>query len=340
MKSLFKKVFIIAEAGVNHNGRLDLAYGLVDAAKRTGADAVKFQAFKAEELVSPNAPLAAYQKQTLQGSIKNQFDLIKSLELSMEDFRKIQTYCRKKNILFLVTPFDHQSVDLLQALNVAMFKIPSGEITNVPFLKYVAQKQKPILLSTGMSTLEEVKEAVKAIYQTRNRQLVLLHCVSEYPAPMEDLNLRAITTLQKRFGLDIGFSDHSLGIEASVAAVALGAKVIEKHMTLDKTMPGPDHKASLDTKEFAQLVKAIRHIEKAMGDGVKSPQKSEIKNIATIRKSIYARNKILQGQIIKDEDLVIRRPAQGLLPKEIEGVIGRRAKRDIKENALIKREYF
>ncbi len=331
----FKKVFIIAEVGVNHNGSLKLAFKLIDQAKMAGADAVKFQVFSAQELVSPDTALAKYQAKNLGPKVKNQFDLIRNLELSADDFKKLQAYCLKKKIKFLASPFDHSSVDLLNKLKVDMFKIPSGEITNLPLLQYLARTKKMLLLSTGMSTLKEVETAVRSIKAAGNHQLVVLHCVSEYPAPMMDLNLNAIGTLKHCLKLPIGFSDHSLGFEGTIAAVSLGACVIEKHMTLDKNMPGPDHKASLNPSEFKQMVSAIRNIEQAMGDGVKRPMKSELKNRALVRKSIFARNEILKGSMIKEKDLVIRRPANGLPPTELGKVVGRKVRQNIQPNQTI-----
>lgn len=328
------KVFIVAEAGVNHNGRFQTAKKLIDAAQKAGADAIKFQTFKAEEVVSPKALLASYQKKSFPKE-KNQFKLIKKLEFSFESFKKLSDYCRKKSIMFLSTPFDYQSVDFLQAVRVPLFKISSGELTNIPFLKYVAEKKKRVILSTGMSDIEEVKQAVDAIYSTGNKDLVLLHCVTDYPASFEDVNLRVMETLRKVFKVPVGYSDHTAGIEIAVAAASLGASVIEKHLTLRRTMKGPDHQASLEPNEFAQMVTAIRRVEKALGNGVKRPTESELKNIPVVRRSVIAAGNIVKGKPITPSDVVIKRPGYGIQPKDLEGLIGRRAVRNIKKDDVI-----
>lgn len=328
----------MAEAGVNHNGQLQLAKQLIDAAKTAGCDAVKFQTFRSERLVSKKAQLAAYQKRHKSNNEQNQWDLIKRLELSWVEFKKLKEYCQKKKILFVSTPFDFESVDLLEKLNVPFLKISSGEVTNLPFLKYIAQKGRPVILSTGMSTLKEVEEAVKVIVQTGNKNLVLLHCVTEYPAPVKEINLRAMLTLQKAFHFPVGYSDHTLGIEVAVAAVALGARVIEKHLTLDRHLPGPDHRASLMPSEFQQMVMAIRNVEKALGDGIKRPASCEVKNLPIVRKSITAAEPIFKGELITSEKVTLKRPGYGLAPKFLPDVIGKRAAVNIAPDEPIQRK--
>ncbi len=334
------KVFIIAEAGVNHNGRLDLARKLVDVAKYCECDAVKFQTFKTEELVTTSVKVVGYQKRGREGSKQSQFDLIKKLELSYEDTCKIQQYCKNKKIVFLSTPFDKDSVDFLDKIKMPVFKISSGEITNFPLLEYIAKKNKPMILSTGMAFLKEVKEAIEVIVKTGNKNLVLLHCLTEYPAPYKSVNLRAMKTLKKVFNFPIGYSDHTLGIEVSLAAVALGAKVIEKHITLNQNMPGPDHKASLMADEFEQMVKSIRNIENALGDGIKQPAKCEQKYRNLVRKSIVAKRNVCKGQRITEEDVSIKRPGNGILPKEFKKIIGKKIIRNIKKDTVLSWSHF
>lgn len=330
-----RRVFVVAEAGVNHNGKLSVACRLVDAAKEAGCDAVKFQTFKAENLVSSKAQLAEYQKKNGSRATKNQFDLIKQLELSFEEFKRVKIYCDQKKITFLSTPFDHESADFLEQLKVPIFKISSGEVTNAPFLRYIASKDKDIFLSTGMADIQEVSEAVKTIYQAGNKKLVLLHCVTEYPAPYKSVNLKAILTLAETFKIPVGFSDHTMGIEASIAAVALGAVVIEKHLTLNRRFSGPDHQASLLPGEFKKLVSSIRNIEKALGDGIKQPAHVEKKYIRLVRKSLVAAQDIVQGQFISDKDIVIKRPGYGIPPKDLNKVTGLKARRKIRKDDVL-----
>jgi len=347
------KVFIIAEAGVNHNGSLELAHKLVDVSKEAGVDAVKFQTFKAENVVSKTAEKAEYQKKTT-GTAESQFEMIKKLELSFKDFEKIKQYCDKKGIIFLSTPFDYESADFLENL-VPLYKIGSGEITNLPFLEYIAEKGKPIILSTGMSVLGEVEEAVNTIinanssffdtshfslFTSHPSPLTLLHCVSNYPANFEDINLKAMLTLKEVFKLPVGYSDHTLGIEIPIAAVALGAKVIEKHFTLDKNLPGPDHKVSLEPDELKAMVKAIRNVEKSLGNGIKRPIQSEFEVMEVARRSIVATRDIKAGEVIKGLDILIKRPGTGILPKFKKIVIGMRPTRDIKKDELFNWEDF
>ena len=335
------KVFIIAEVGVNHNGDLALACKLVDAAVEAGADAVKFQTFKAENVASRIAEKAKYQKKTTDEA-ESQFEMIKKLELSFEDFVKIKDYCDKKNIIFLSTPFDYESVDFLENL-VPLYKIGSGEITNLPFLEHIAKKGKPIILSTGMSTFGEVEEAVNLILPILTSHvspLILLHCVTNYPAKYEDVNLKAMLTLKEAFKLPVGYSDHTLGIEVPVAAVALGARVIEKHLTLDKNLPGPDHKASLGPQELKAMIKAIRNIEKSLGNGIKAPTQSEYEAMKVVRRSLVATRDIRAGEVVRESDIVIKRPGIGIPPKFKEIIIGMRPTRDIKKDRPFNWEDF
>jgi len=333
------KVFIIAEAGVNHNGSLDLAYQLVDVAKEAGADAIKFQTFKAENVVSKLADKAEYQKKTT-GSDKSQLEMIKKLELSFEDFVKLKKYCDKKEIMFLSTPFDYQSIDFLYDL-VDIYKIPSGEIINYPYLKHIATKNKPLIMSTGMANLGEIEEAINIIRSVNSEaKISLLHCTTNYPTPYEEVNLKAIQTLAAAFKLPVGYSDHTLGIEVPIAAVARGAKIIEKHFTLDKKLPGPDHKASLEPSELKEMVKAIRNIEMALGDGIKKPNKSETEIMKVARRSLIATRDIRAGEIIKESDIAIKRPGTGILPKFKEIVIGMKLINDIRQDEPFRWENF
>lgn len=326
--------FIIAEAGVNHNGDVTLAKKLIDVAREAGADAVKFQTFRAEELVTETAEKAEYQKETAD-SEESQFEMIKKLELAGSDFEKISAYAQRQGILFLSSPFDNGSADLLEELGVPAFKIPSGEITNFPLLQYIARKHKPVILSTGMSTLAEVSAALKVIRGEGTEEIILLHCVSSYPAKIADMNLRAMVTLEETFKLPVGLSDHTLGITIPIAAAALGACAIEKHFTLDKTLPGPDHKASLEPGELKEMVAAIRDVAKALGDGVKRPTKDEEATKKVARRSIVAKVDIAKGAVITGEMLAIRRPGTGIEPGNLGMVTGKRAKRKIKSDELI-----
>jgi len=326
--------FIIAEAGDNHNGDVNLAKELIDVAWEAEADAVKFQTFRTEEVISRGAEKAAYQKETT-GTGETQFEMNQRLELTPAETAEVAAYARDKGIMYLSSPSDNPSVDLLVKLNVPAFKIGSGEITNFPLLKYIAGKGKPVILSTGMANLEEIGEALEVICKEGVADIILLHCITSYPARVEDMNLRAMATLRDAFKLPVGLSDHSLGITVPIAAVAMGACVIEKHFTLDKNLPGPDHRASLEPDELKQMVKAIRDTEKALGDGVKRPGEveEEIKRVA--RRSLVARVDIPQGAIITGEMLAIKRPGTGIEPRHIDEFIGKRARTDIKEDALI-----
>lgn len=327
-------VFIVAEAGVNHNGDPDLARRLVDAAAEAGADAVKFQTFRTEALVSRDAPKAGYQRETTGGG-ESQRDMLRRLELGPDHHALLQGDCTKRGILFFSTPFDEKSADLLEALGVALFKLPSGEITNLPLLRHVARKGKPLFLSTGMSTLEEVAQAVAAIHDAGDPPLALLHCVSAYPAPPSEMNLRAMDTLRKRFGGPVGLSDHTLGIEIALAGVARGAAIVEKHLTLDKSLPGPDHRASLNPIEFAALVRAIRAVESALGDGEKRPMPSEADTRRVARRSLVAARSIRAGETLTAELVAIRRPGTGISPAELDRALGRTAKRDLQADEVI-----
>lgn len=326
--------FVIAEAGVNHNGDRNTALALVDAAKQAGADAVKFQSFRADKMISPVAPKAAYQKQTTR-SDESQLDMVRRLELPVDLHWTLQAYCKEKGILFLSTPFDEDSADLLEQMEVPLFKVPSGEITNLDFIRYIASKGKPLLVSTGMACLGEVEAAVIAVEQTGNMNLGLLHCVSNYPADPADTNLRAMKLMTDAFGLPVGYSDHTLGIEVPLAAVALGACVIEKHFTLDRSLPGPDHKASLEPLELAAMVRGIRTVESALGSGRKQPSASEAAIAAVARKSLVAAHDIAAGTVLTADMIAVKRPGTGLAPSFKPIVLGRRALEDIPAGALL-----
>ena len=325
--------FVIAEAGVNHNGDLKLAKKLVTAAKQAGADAVKFQTFKAENLVSGSAKMADYQKKNI-GKKESQLEMLKKLELSNSNFRELKKYCDEKKIIFLSTAHTEDAVDLLDPL-IPVHKIGSGDLTNLPFLKKIAKKRKPIILSTGMAVLSEIKEAVEAIKKAGNSKVILLHCTTNYPCPLEEVNLRAMQAIKKEFDLPVGYSDHTSGIMVSVMAAALGAVVIEKHFTLDRNLSGPDHRASLEPDDLKEMVKEIRNIEKVLGSATKKPSKSEEKIKKVVRKSIIARTDILKNTKITKEMLIIKRPGTGILPKHLNKVVGRIVKKEIKQDELI-----
>ena len=326
--------FIIAEAGVNHNGSLDLALQLVDKAAESGADSVKFQTFKAEKIVTKAAPKADYQKASTDVS-ESQFDMLKKLELSREDHLALIEHCKKRGIVFLSTPFDNESADMLAEMGAPAFKIGSGELTNLPFLQHLAKLGLPIILSTGMSYIGEVEDAVRAIQEAGDCEIILLHCVSNYPAAAEDVNLRAMDALAAAFQVPVGYSDHTTGDEITIAAVARGARVIEKHFTLDRNLPGPDHKASLEPDEIAAMVKALRRVETAMGDGIKKPAASEANTASVARRSLAAARDLSAGHILADEDIAIMRPGTGLPPKMKPMMVGRRLSRPIAEGGLI-----
>ena len=317
------KVFIIAEAGVNHNGSIKLAKELVDVAVESGADAVKFQTFKAEAIVAKSASKADYQKR-LTGSEESQFEMLKKLELAENEFKQLHAYCYEKKIEFLSTPFDLQSVDFLESLDMRIFKIPSGEITNLPYLRKIGEIGKPVIISTGMSILAEVENAINILKKAGCIDISVLHCNTEYPTPFADVNLQVMRTMRNALGLPIGYSDHTPGVEASIAAVALGATIIEKHFTLDKTMDGPDHLASLPPVELNELVRMIRNVELVIGDDtVKRITDSEKGNRIIARRSIVAAKKIEKGEILTEDNLICKRPGNGISPMEWDRIVGR-----------------
>ena len=326
--------FIIAEAGPNHNGDFETALRLVDAAKRAGVDCVKFQTFVSEELISKRAEKAEYQKKTT-GADESQYEMLKKLELSFDQFRELKKYCDETGIMFLSTPFDIPSVHFLQELDIAFWKIPSGEITNFPYLVEIAKTHKDVVMSTGMSEMEEIAAAIKVLRENGAGRISLLHCNTEYPTPFEDVNLRAMDTLRDAFGVPVGYSDHSLGISVPIAAAARGAQIIEKHFTLDKNMVGPDHKASLEPQELCDMVSAIRNIEKALGSAEKKPSASEKKNMAVARKSIVARTAIRAGEILTEQNLAVKRPGSGISPMRWNEIVGTIARKDYIEDELI-----
>ena len=330
------KVFIIAEAGVNHNGSIELAKKLIDVASESGADAVKFQTFKAEKLVSKNAQKAEYQKETTDKT-ESQFDMIKKLELDLDTHKELISYCKTKNIMFLSTPFDHDSIELLKTLGLEIFKIPSGEITNLPYLRHIGKLDKKVILSTGMADIGEIEDALDILISsgTKKENITVLHANTMYPTPMEDVNLKAMVTIGNTFDIAFGYSDHTLGIEVDIAAVAMGASCIEKHFTLDKTMDGPDHKASLEPDELKAMVEAIRNIELALGSSVKKPSKSEIPNMQIARKSIVAKTEIKKGDKLSEDNITIKRPGNGINPMRWDEIVGSVAFKDYGEDELI-----
>lgn len=331
--------FIIAEAGVNHNGSLALARKLVDAAAKAGADAVKFQTFRAESLATETAPLASYQKAYM-GLKGSQQEMLRRLELSPEHHEALLHHCQKRKILFLSTPFDPLSAGFLFHLGVKGFKISSGDLTNLPFLTHVAKMRRPIILSTGMATLAEVSRAVSVVRDAGNAQIILLHCVSAYPARPRDMNVRALQSLSGSFPHPVGLSDHTTGTSVALASVALGASVIEKHLTLDKMLDGPDHGFSLDPREFTELVKGIREVESALGDGVKRPQAVEQGLIKVARKSLASARPLLRGNRVSVEDVTALRPGTGLNPSVLPALLGRRVRRNIPPGVLLKKVWF
>ncbi len=326
-------VYIIAEAGVNHNGSFALACKLVDAAKEVGADCIKFQTFKSENLVSRSAKKAEYQKMTTGDSLQQ--DMLKKLELSFDEFIQLKDYCEKVGICFLSTPFDLDSIDFLNSIDMPFWKIPSGEVTNLPYLLALAKTGKPVVMSTGMCTLQEIRAAIDVLQANGTTEIKLLHCNTEYPTPFEDVNLKAMQTMRDEFHLEVGYSDHTKGIEVPIAAVALGATIIEKHFTLDRNMEGPDHKASLEPQELAEMVCCIRNIEKALGSGDKTPSPSEKKNIAVARKSIVAKSKIKAGDTLTEDNITVKRPGIGISPMKWFEVLGTKAVKDFDEDELI-----
>jgi N,N'-diacetyllegionaminate synthase len=337
------KVIIIAEAGVNHNGDYKLAKKLILEAANAGADYVKFQTFKADKLVSKDAQKADYQKSNLKEGRDTQYEMLKKLEMSEDWHYKLIEYANELGIKFLSTGFDEDSVDFLDSLKIDLFKIPSGEITNKPYLEHIAKKGKPVVISTGMSNLKEIKDAIDVFdkYQISKNDITILHCNTEYPTPMQDVNLLAMNTIQKKLEINVGYSDHTLGIEVPIAAVALGAVMIEKHFTLDRNMVGPDHLASLVPEELKQMVASIRNIEKAIsGNGIKQPSNSEKKNLAIVRKSLHYNDDLIKGATIDKQNLVALRPGNGISPMDYEQIIGKTLSRNVFKNQVINMNDF
>lgn len=332
-----KHTIIIAEAGVNHNGSMSMAKQLIDAAKSCGVDYVKFQTTKSpESITSKFAQMAEYQKKNLNQD-GSQLEMLRKILLKMEDFGELNDYCKEQGVSFMSTPFDLDSIDYLAGLNMNYWKIPSGEITNLPYLRKIARLSTPVIMSTGMCTLGDIEAAMNVLTNNglSTEQISLLHCNTEYPTPFEDVNLKAMLTLKECFGVRVGYSDHTKGIEVPIAAVAMGAEIIEKHFTLDKTLPGPDHVASLEPQELKAMVDSIRNIEKAKGTGIKQVSSSEKKNIAIARKSIIAARDIKAGETFTEENLTVKRPGNGINPMRWDDLIGQVAKRDFVEDELI-----
>jgi len=330
------KTLIIAEAGINHNGDMNLARKLIDVAAEAGADCVKFQTFVADRLLTPHAKKAGYQNQTT-GQNESQYSMIRKLELTREMHEELIEHCSSREIQFFSTGFDQESVDLLVELGLDCFKIPSGEITNRPYLRHIGKYGKPVILSTGMANLDEIEAALRILEEagTPHNNITVLHCNTEYPTPMNDVNLRAMLTIRDALSVQVGYSDHTMGIEVPIAAVAMGAMIIEKHFTLDRNLSGPDHKASLEPDEFKAMVDAIRNIEMAMGDGIKRASLSEAKNKPIARKSIVAACAILEGEVFSETNLSVKRPGTGLSPMRWDEVMGCKAPRDFAANELI-----
>ena len=333
-------VLIIAEAGVNHNGDISMAKKLIDIAKDAGADYVKFQTFNSSKLASSIAQKATYQISENDSTQGNQLEMLQKLELNKDQHIELIQYCNKKGIRFLSTAFDMESIDLLVELGIEIFKIPSGEITNLPYLKKIGRLKKDIILSTGMSTIDEISDAINILVNsgTKLKNITVLHCTSDYPTKMEDVNLRAMLNIQKQFDVKIGYSDHTLGIEVSIAAVALGARIIEKHFTLDRMLPGPDHKASLEPDELRSMISSIRNIESAMGSELKQPTETELQNRTIARKSIHLSKKLPAGHIISEKDISMKRPGNGISPMQIEDVIGKKTLTELTSDHLLKWE--
>lgn len=327
--------FIIAEAGVNHNGDMHIARCLINAAAEAGADAIKFQSFITEEIIINSAPKADYQVKTT-GDSGSQFRMLKELELSADEQVMLKSYCEEKNIIYLCTPYENKSIDMLDNMGVAAFKIASTDTTNIPFLRYIARKGRPVLLSTGMSSLGEVEQAMRTLRAGGlDNKIIILHCTSEYPAPINEVNLRVILSMREAFGCPVGFSDHTSGVSVSSWAVAVGACVIEKHFTLDRNMIGPDHQASIEPKDLSILVKNVRNLEVAMGDGIKKVMPSELHNKPFMQKSLVARRNISAKKIITADDLICKRPGSGLTPSWFDRVVGRRTTKDIPKDEVL-----
>lgn len=329
------KVYIIAEAGVNHNGDKHLAFKLCDAAKEAGVDAVKFQTWKTEKIVTKSAALAEYQKNNISDKGASQYEMLKQLELSYDEFIEVRDYCNQIGIQFLSTPDTEEDMDFLLGLGIPVLKIGSGEVTNIPFLRAIGKRQQKVILSTGMSTLADVEKAYNTLMESGAKDVALLHCTTNYPCPYNEVNLQAMQTLKAAFKCQVGYSDHTMGIEVPIAAVAMGAEIIEKHFTLDKNMEGPDHKASLDPQELKQMVISIRNIEKAMGDGIKRPNASEQKNAEVVLKRIIAKELIRKGDLFGEDNLALLRSTEGIPAKYWDLIAGKPAKRDYKEDEPI-----
>jgi N,N'-diacetyllegionaminate synthase len=330
------ETFVIAEAGVNHNAEIDLAYKLIDVAVSAGADAVKFQTAIPELVVTDYAPKAAYQKES-SGAKESQLEMIRKICLPLEKYDLLKKYCDEKKIIFFSTAFDLVSLEYIEKLGQPYHKVPSGEITNLPYLRQVGQYEKPVILSTGMATMDEIEAALSILAQagTPRDRITVLHCTTEYPTPMVDVNLCSMLAIRDTLGVQVGYSDHTSGIEVATAAVALGATVIEKHFTLDHNLPGPDHKASLEPEELKVMVSSIRNIEKAMGDGIKRPSASELKNMPIVRKSLVAMHAIREGEIFSEANLTVKRPGTGLSPMRWDEVLGCKAPRNFEADELI-----
>lgn len=331
----FPSTYIIAEAGVNHNGNLDIAIQLINAAREAGADCVKFQTFKAEQLVTERSPKAKYQT-IVTDAVESQFEMLKKLELNFEDFKILNAHCINKGIDFLSTPYNKEDVDLLYDLDVRGFKIASGQLTEIPFLKYVATKKKTMIVSTGMATMAEVFSAVEAIRETGNRDIVVLQCTTNYPSAIEDANILAMNSIKEACKVRVGYSDHVPNNYACFAAVALGAEIVEKHFTLDKKMPGPDHSSSLDPAEFKELIDGIRNIEKSLGDGIKKPSKVEIENAYGMKRSIVLLRDLNKGDVLSEEDLGFKRPSDGLAPNFLPLILGKKLVRTMRKDEPLK----
>lgn len=331
-----QKTLIIAEAGVNHNGDVKLAKKLIDVAADAGANLVKFQTFNAERLATENAPKAHYQEKTT-GKATTQLEMLRKLELSPRMHQALMEYCHSRNIGFFSTGFDIESINFLALIGAELFKVPSGEITNLPYLRHIGSFKKPLILSTGMATLGEIEAALDALEAAGSSRadVTVLHCNTDYPTKMSDVNLRAMCSIREAFGVAVGYSDHTLGIEVPIAAVALGAKVIEKHLTIDRKLPGPDHRASLEPDEFASMVCSIRNIEQALGDGIKRPSQSEMKNRNVARKSLVAAKPIQAGEYFSAENVTAKRPGDGISPMQWDNIVGRQAKRSFVTNEMI-----
>lgn len=328
-------VYIIAEAGVNHNGQIELAYQLCDAAKAAGVDAVKFQTWKTENIVTKEAPLASYQENNIVSKTDSQYEMLKKLELSYNEFIKIQDYCKSIGIKFLSTPDEEESLEFLSGLNLDFIKIGSGEVTNIPYLRKIGNKRQPVVLSTGMSNLGDVERAYNELLNAGATSITLLHCTTNYPCPMDEVNLTAMQTLKAAFKCEVGYSDHTLGIEVTIAAVAMGATMIEKHFTLDTSMEGPDHKASLNPEELKKMVDAIRNIETALGNGIKKPNKSEQEISKVVLKSIVSSKPILKGELLTEDNMMVKRTSNGIPASLWDTVIGKKAPRNFEPDQVI-----